>query len=84
VPVVVRYVALGRHRVETAPGGRFALGVFTDQPSYRWRFAGKTGVGEGRVLRLTAPSEAGTYTVFVQTPDGHADRATVVVREPAA
>jgi flagellar hook capping protein FlgD len=79
-PVVVRYVKLGRTRIVVAPDGRFAIGVVTDQRSYRWRFAGKSGVASGRVLRLTAPSAPGTYMVFVQTPDGHADRATVIVR----
>jgi flagellar hook capping protein FlgD len=80
VPVLVRYVKLARDRVVVAPDERFAVGVVTDQGSYRWRFAGKSGVASGRVLRLTAPSKPGSYTVFVQTPDGHADRAVVIVR----
>ena len=81
VPVVVRYVKLGRNRVEVVPGGRFAIGVSTDMRSYRWRFAGGTGVASSRVLRLTAPEEPGTYTLFVRTPDGHADSAAVVVQD---
>ncbi len=83
VPVVVRYIVLGRHRVEVAPGARFALGVVTDMPEYRWLFAAKGGVASGRVLRLTAPAEPGLYTVFVRAPDGHADRAVVVVAKPS-
>ena len=81
VPVVVRYVVLGRDRVEVAPGGRFAIGVITDMSSYRWRFGGKTAVGSGSVLRLTAPDEAGSYTLYVRTPDGHADSAVVAVQD---
>ena len=63
VPVVVRFVALGRDRVEVAPGGRFAIGVSTDVPRYRWRFGGRTAVASGPLLRLTAPEEPGTYTL---------------------
>ena len=80
VPVVVRYILLARHRVEVPAGGRFAIGVATDMPPYRWRFAGKSGVAHGRVLRLTAPGRAGHYRVFVTAPDGHADSAAVIVR----
>ena len=81
MPVVVRFIALGRDRVEVVPGGRFAIGVSTDVPRYRWRFGGRTAVGSGPLLRLTAPEEPGTYTLFVRTPDGHADSATVVVQD---
>ncbi len=42
-PVVVRYIALVRRRVEVAPGKIFSIRVLTDVPSYRWRFAGRTG-----------------------------------------
>ncbi len=80
VPVVVRYIALARHRVDALPGGRFAIGVVTDMPRYRWLFAGRGAVATGRVLRLTAPLEPGSYTLYVKAPDGHADRAVVVVR----
>jgi hypothetical protein len=83
VPVVVRYVALGRHRVDVDAKGRFAIGVFTDQPRYRWVFAGRSGMAGGRVLRLTAPKYPGRYLLFVSTPDGHADRAVIVVRASA-
>jgi hypothetical protein len=81
VPVVVRFIALARDRVEVEPEGRFAIGVATDVPRYRWRFGGRTAVATTRLLRLTAPAEPGRYTLFVRTPDGHADSATVVVRE---
>jgi hypothetical protein len=80
VPVLVLYIALGRDRVVVGPRERFALGVATDQPRFRWRFAGRGGTVTGRLLRLTAPETPGSYTVFVRAPDGHADRATVTVR----
>jgi hypothetical protein len=80
VPVVVRYIALGRHRVVVPAAGRFALSVVTDMPEYRWRFAGKSRAASERTLRLTAPAEPGRYRVFVTAPDGHADSAVVVVR----
>jgi hypothetical protein len=83
VPVVVRYIVLARDRIVAAPEERLAVGVVTDQGSYRWRFAGKSGTASGRVLRLTTPKAPGTYTVFVRAPDGHADRAAVVVRSSA-
>jgi hypothetical protein len=79
VPVVVRYIALARHRIAVKPGEGFAIGVVTDMPSYRWRFAGKAGLTSVRTLRLRAPDAPGTYTVFVRAPDGHAARAVVFV-----
>ncbi len=83
VPIVVRYIALARHRLAVKPGEGFAIGVVTDMPSYRWRFAGKAGLTSVRTLRLRAPETPGTYMVFVRAPDGHADSAVVVVREAA-
>jgi hypothetical protein len=80
VPVVVRFVKLGRDAIVVAPKQRFAVGVFTDQAAYRWRFAGKTGVSSARSLRLTAPASPGRFTLFVTTPDDHADSAVVTVR----
>jgi hypothetical protein len=80
VPVVVHFIALGRQRIVVAVKERFAVGVFTDQPAYRWRFAGKTGVSSARTLRLTAPAKPGRQRLFVTASDGHADSAVVVVR----
>jgi hypothetical protein len=82
VPVVVRYVKLGRDRLVVEALQRFAVGVFTDQPRYRWRFAGRTGLSSAPSLRLTAPRRPGRTTLFVTTPDGHADSATILVRAP--
>lgn len=78
VPIRVRFVELARERVEAVVGRRFQIGVSTDARSYRWLFAKKRGTGRSRVLRLRAPAEPGTYTLYVSV-DGHADRATVVV-----
>lgn len=80
VPVVVRFIALGRRSIVVSVKERFAVGVFTDQPSYRWRFAGRTGVSSARSLRLTAPATAGARRLFVTAPDGRSDAAVVVVR----
>jgi hypothetical protein len=81
VPVRVRYVELGRDRVEAVAGKRFSIFVSTDAGSYEWRFAGREGVGERRVLRLRAPKEPGTYALYVRVLD-RADRALVVVSAP--
>lgn len=78
VPIRVRYVELARTQVQAVAGERFQIGVSTDARSYRWLFAKKRGTGRSRVLRLRAPAEPGTYTLYVSV-DGHADRATVVV-----
>jgi hypothetical protein len=81
VPVRVRYIELGRDRVEAVAGERFSIFVSTDADSYRWRFAGKQGAGKRRVLRLRAPEEPGTYALYVILGD-RADRAEVVVTVP--
>ncbi len=80
--VRVRFVELGRRRIEVEPGGRFAVLVVTDAPTVRWRFAGRTGTAPRGSLRLTAPEAPGRYALVVRA-NGHAARATVVVREPA-
>lgn len=83
VQVRVRYVELTRERIEVAAGARFRARVLTDAESYRWRFAGRTGVGRRATLRLRAPQEPGTYTFYAVVGD-HADRAEVLVTPPAA
>lgn len=80
VPVRVRYVELGRDRVQAVAGERFSIFVSTDAHSYGWLFSGRRGVAERRVLRLRAPEAPGTYTLYVKV-GRHADRAEVVVRE---
>ena len=80
VPVLVRYVTLSRERIEVEAGRRFRLRVSKDAPSYRWLFAGQSGVGRTAVLRLRAPEEPGQYRVLAAV-GRHADSAAVVVTE---
>jgi FlgD Ig-like domain len=77
--VRVRYVELARNVVRVRAGFRFAVGVSTDAPNYRYRFAGRRGVGGGRFLRVRAPDEAGRYRLYVRS-NRHADSALVIVR----
>ena len=72
-----------RDRIEVVAGKRFSVFVSTDAETYRWLFAGERGVRETRVLVLRAPETPGTYALYVTVGD-HADRAEVVVTEPAA
>jgi len=81
VPVVVRYVALRRDRIEVVAGRRFSVRVSTDALTYRWIFAGDRGIARRRNLVLRAPETAGEYRVIV-TVRGRADSAEVVVTEP--
>jgi hypothetical protein len=76
----IRYVELGRSRVVVPPRVRFGIGVDTDARAYRWRLAGRTGIGRGPLLVLRSPAVPGRYTLFVEA-NGRADRATVIVRE---
>jgi hypothetical protein len=76
--VRVRYIELERNVVRARAGARFRVGVSTDAPNYRYRFAGGTRVGGGRVLRLRAPEEEGRYRLFVRA-NRHADSALVIV-----
>ena len=79
-PVHVRYVALARERIEAVAGKRFSVRVSTDAVSYRWLFAGETGISRSEVLVLRAPETPGTYTLYVSVR-GRADKAEVVVFE---
>jgi hypothetical protein len=76
--VRVRYIELARNVVRARAGLRFGVGVSTDAPNYRYRFAGRRGVGGERVLVLRAP-QAGRYRLYVQA-NGRADKALVIVR----
>jgi hypothetical protein len=79
VSVTLRYVALGAKRVVVPAGGRLRIGVSTDAKRYRWTLGTRAGTGSGRVLKLRAPSAAGTYRLTV-SERGHVDTASVVVR----
>jgi hypothetical protein len=78
VRVRIRYVELGRPRVRVPARARFRVGVLADAASFRWRFAGGTGVARPGVLVLRAPRKPGRYTLFVAA-HGHGARAAVVV-----
>jgi flagellar hook capping protein FlgD len=77
--VRIRYIELARNVVRARAGFRFGVGVSTDARNYRYRFAGRRGVGGGGLLPLRAPEEAGRYTLYVQA-NRHADSALVLVR----
>jgi hypothetical protein len=79
--VVIRYVALGRRRIEAAAGGRFAVLVLSDAARVRWRLGARSGVVRPGTLKLVAPLRAGRYTLTVSA-NGFDARAAVVVREP--
>ena len=78
IVVTIRYVELARPLVRVPTRARFGIRVRTDARSFRWRFAGGTGVARPGLLVLRAPRRAGRYMLFVEA-QGHADRAQVVV-----
>ncbi len=80
--VVIRYVALGRSRVETTPGARFAVLVLTDAARVTWKLGSRTGVARPGTLRLRAPAQPGRFTLTV-TANGANARAAVIVRSTA-
>lgn len=79
VAVTLRYITLGASRVVVRAGGRLRIGVSTDAKRYRWTLGARAGIGSGRVLKLRAPSVAGTYRLTVSERN-HVDTASVVVR----
>ncbi len=82
VRVVLRYIALGRSRIVTAPGRRFALLVSADAKRVEWHLAGRSGSVVPGTIHLRAPRRPGRYTLTLRE-HGHAVRAAVVVRKPA-
>jgi hypothetical protein len=76
--VTIRYVELARTTIPVVARTRFGVRVTTDAKSFRWRFAGRTGVSRPGLLILRAP-RVGRYTLFVEA-NKHAARARVVVR----
>jgi hypothetical protein len=76
--VTIRYIELARPTILAVARTRFGVRVATDAKSFRWRFAGRTGVGEPGLLVLRAP-RAGRYVLFVEA-NNHAARSRVVVR----
>jgi hypothetical protein len=77
--VVVRFVALGRERIEAVAGRSFAVLVLSDARRVRWRLGERSGVVRPGTLRLRAPALPGRYALVV-TANGHADRSVVLVR----
>lgn len=82
VPVVLRYVSLGRSTIQVTVGARFALRVSADAARVRWSLGGRSGTARPGTLRLRAPAQKGRFTLTVRA-HGHAVRAAVFVREPA-
>jgi hypothetical protein len=78
--VVLRYIALGRKRIVTAPGRRFALLVAADAKRVEWHLAGRSGSVPPGTIRIPAPRQPGRYTLTVRE-HGHAVRAAVIVRK---
>jgi hypothetical protein len=78
--VVLRYVALGRKRIVTAPRRRFALLVSADATRVEWHLAGRSGSTAPGTIRIRAPGRPGRYTLTVRE-HGHAVRAAVIVRK---
>jgi hypothetical protein len=76
--VTIRYIELARTTIPVTAETRFGVRVTTDAKSFRWRFAGRTGIGSPGLLVLRAPPE-GRYLLFVEA-NKHAARARVVVR----
>jgi hypothetical protein len=77
--VRIRYIELARNVIRATAGLRFGVGVSSDAPNYRYRFAGRRGVRGGRLLVLRAPDEEGRYRLYVQA-NRHADSSLVIVR----
>ena len=77
--VRIRYVVLGRTRVEVGAGARFAVRVSSDAAEVRWRLAGRSGTAAPGTLRLRAPRQKGRFTLTVSA-NGYSARAAVFVR----
>ena len=81
VPLRIRYVALGRRRIEVLAGGTFAIRVSSDASAVRWRLGSRSGTAAPGTLRLRAPLQKGLFTLVVSA-NGYSTRAGVLVREP--
>jgi hypothetical protein len=79
--VVLRFVALGRTRIEVPAGGRISVLVLTDARRVAWRLGARSGTARPGTLRLHAPQQPGRFTLVV-TAGGHEARAAVLVRRP--
>jgi len=79
--VLIRYVSLGRDRIETVAGARFAVLVLSDAARVEWKLGKRTGTARPGTLKIRAPLQPGRYTLTV-TANGFSDRAAVIVRAP--
>ena len=79
VRVVVRYIDVSPKLLSVRRGARFTVHVETRAPRYTWRLGGRHGAKRTRLLRLRAPSNRGTYRLFL-TEQGHTAIALVRVR----
>lgn len=79
--VLIRYVALGRDRIVTVAGARFAVLVLSDAARVQWKLGKRTGTARPGTLKLRVPLQPGRYTLTV-TANGFSDDATVIVRPP--
>ena len=77
--VRIRFLALGRDRVVTEPGARFAILAISQARRLRWELGKRSGVARPGTLRLRAPDKRGRYMLRVDA-NGHVQRALVVVR----
>jgi hypothetical protein len=77
--VRIRFLALGRDRVVTTPGARFAVLAISQARRLRWTLGDRSGVARPGTLRLQAPDAPGRYVLRVDA-NGHVKRAVVVVR----
>jgi hypothetical protein len=81
--VRIRFLSLGRDRVVTTPGGRFAILALSQARRLEWSLGGRSGTARPGTLRLRAPLRPGRHTLRVEA-NGHVARAAVLVREPTA
>jgi hypothetical protein len=79
--ILIRYVSLGRDRIETVAGARFAVLVLSDAARVQWKLGKRTGTARPGTLKIRAPLQPGRYTLTV-TANGFSDRAAVIVRAP--
>jgi len=79
IRVTIRYISLASNRIVVRRGDAFEIGVSTDAKRYGWKLGKRRGKSGSPVLRLSAPTTPGRYTLTV-TERGHVSRAAVIVR----
>jgi flagellar hook capping protein FlgD len=79
VTVAIRYIDVAPKLLSVRGGARFTVHVETRAPRYTWRLGSRHGAKRTRILRLRAPSNRGTYRLFLNE-QGHTAIALVRVR----